>query len=633
MSPEQAKGLAVDRRTDIFALGCILYEMLTGRVAFEGDSVPQILARVIERDPDWSLLPESVPLRIRELLALCLRKDLRRRRSYAGDVRIDIEEALQQPYAPAVTTTAATARGGRAAWIAAALFAAVAAGSLVAALRPAPPPEMRLEVSTPATPLPDHFALSPDGGAIVFVASGEGPQRLWIRHLDETDPQPLEGTDDAIFPFWSPDSQSIGFFANGKLKRVDAAGGPPETLADAGLARGGSWAADGTILFAPGNVTPLARITASGGAAAGATQLQGSEISHRFPHFLPDGKHFLYFVQASPQVQGIYLGSLDGGTPARLTAADTAGAWLAPDRIVFIRQGALVAQRLNLGSGVGRRHRDPGESRRIRPGAFRGAFSASADGRVAYRTGGADQRQLAWFDRSGKLLSLVGGPDPSALIYPELSPNELRVALDRTVENNRDVWLMDLMRSGLTRFTLDAGLDETPVWSPDGREIAFASTRNGTADMFVKSSSGAGPERLLLELPGIQLPLDWSNDGRFLLYFSLTAGAPDLWALPLSSGGSQQETAGPGMAPPDIVTSNSGFGTLTWSDGPAATTSTDISFPAGDKYRISLPSARHRGCAPPPFDTIHLPPGAGVELPGGANGLTYISNRPDSVDV
>ena len=535
MSPEQARGLTVDRRTDIFALGCVLYEMLTGRAAFEGDSFAQILARVLERDPDLSLLPAAPP-RIREVLVLCLKKDPKSRRADAGDVRIDIEQALRRPQTESTPTHPRTL-GTRLAWIAAGIFALVAAVSLAVALRPAPaPPEMRLEITTPATATPYHFAFSPDGRSIVFVASGNGPQRLWLRPLDKPDAQAIPGTDDAAFPFWSGDSKSIGFFANGKLKRVDTLGGPPHVLADAGLPRGGTWNADGTILFAPGTVVPLKRIAASGGASADLFPLGSGDISHRLPKFLPDGTHFLFFVQSTPERQGIYLGSLEGWQPVRLTAADTAGAYLDPDRIIFMRQSALVSQRLDLKAR--RLSGDPEvvtNNAGYDDAASMGAFSTSANGRVAYRTGGPEQHQLVWLDRSGKLLGAIGEPDAAAMVYPEMAPNGRRVALDRTVENNRDLWLIDLIRGGLTRLTFGPALDETPVWSPDGSQIAFTSSRNGTLDLFVKPANGDGTEQLLLERPGIQLPLDWSKDGQYLLYFDVNSGdSPDLWALPIT---------------------------------------------------------------------------------------------------
>ena len=272
MSPEQAKGRAVDRRTDIFAFGCVLYEMLTGRAAFEGDDVPEILSRVLQREPDWTRLPSDLPATIAKLLRLCLQKDVKKRRQSAGDVRIDLEDALGEPVA------ATPGRSARLAWIVAAAAALVGVALRIPTVRylreapPPSPPETRTEIVTPATTDPISFALSPDGRQLVFVASGDGRPRLWLRPLDKTTAQPLAGTEGASYPFWSPDSRSVGFFADGKLKRIDLGGGSPQALTDA-TARGGTWSADGVILFARTIGGPLFRVPASGGEAVAVTKL------------------------------------------------------------------------------------------------------------------------------------------------------------------------------------------------------------------------------------------------------------------------------------------------------------------------------------------------------------------------
>jgi serine/threonine protein kinase len=269
MSPEQAKGLAVDRRTDIFSFGAMLYEMLTGRQAFQGDNLSEILARVIEREPEWSHVPAATPAGIRRLLRRCLHKDRRRRTQTAIDILIELEEAKIEPETSvqSVTTIAPSHRFRR-------IFTAFFVLATIALAVPAimhfredstAPPQTRLEINTPSTADPLSFAISPDGRRLVFVASGNGPSRLWLRPLDETSAQPLAGTEAASYPFWSPDSRSVGFFAGGKLKRVDIGGGLPQTLANAILGYGGTWNADGVILFstAPSNV--ILRVVASGG--------------------------------------------------------------------------------------------------------------------------------------------------------------------------------------------------------------------------------------------------------------------------------------------------------------------------------------------------------------------------------
>jgi eukaryotic-like serine/threonine-protein kinase len=538
MSPEQAKGRKVDRRTDIFACGCVLYEMLTGRPAFEGEDIPDILSRVLQREPDWTLLPTNLSPRVRELLRLCLQKDIRKRRSDAADVRIDIEQALAEPEA---TQRNPRSRRVRLPWI---ISVAVVVALIVSLgipamryLRETPLPEMRVDINTPQTSLPLHFALSPDGMRLVFVASGDGLQRLWIRSLDAVAAQPLVGTERATLPFWSPDGLSVGFFADGKLKRIDIGAGSPQELADAPAGRGGAWSRDGTILFAITNTSPLWRVPASGGQPVEITKLDFPRIgSHRLPQFLPDGRHFLFFAGGSSDAQGIYLGSLDGGETKRLTAADSAGAYMEPGLLVFNRQGALVARRLDVVSGALKG--DPvrlAESVDYDSSFHLGGFSVSAAGRVSYRVGGMEHRELRWFDRSGKPVGVAGEPDVTHLSGPALSPDGRQVAVARDAQNNYDVWLMDLLRVDATRFTSVATVELYPVWSPDGMRIVFNSSRKGTYDLYVKPSSGAKSEEPLLESPRVKIPLDWSRDGRLVLYQEADPKTGwDLWAFSMS---------------------------------------------------------------------------------------------------
>jgi Tol biopolymer transport system component len=538
MSPEQAKGRKVDRRTDIFAFGCVLYEMLTGRPAFEGEDIPEILSRVLQREPDWTLLPANVQPRIRELLRLCLQKDVRKRRSDAADVRIDIEQALTGPAAVQASTHVRQARHAWIVSLAVAVVLIVALGiPAIRHLSETPLPEMRVDINTPQTPLPLHFALSPDGMRLIFVASGTGPPRLWVRSLNAVTAQPLMGTEGASFPFWSPDSRSVGFFAGGKLRRIDVGGGPAQELADAPAGRGGAWSSDGTILFAATNSGPLLTVPASGGQPVEITKLDLPRLgSHRLPQFLPDGRHFLFFAQGSPDAQGIYMGSLDGSETKLVTAADLSGAYMAPDLFVFNNQGALMARHLDLSSGA--LTGDPlklADSVDYDSGLNVGGFSVSAAGRVIFRAGGVERRQLRWFDRTGKPLGVVGEPDVTHLSGPELSSDGRYTAVFRDVQKNNDIWLIDLLRGGATRFTSDAANDAYPLWSSNGTRIAFTSNRKGIYDIYLKSSSGANGEELMLESPRVKIPLDWSRDGRFLLYQEVDPKTGwDIWALPIS---------------------------------------------------------------------------------------------------
>ena len=537
MSPEQAKGRPVDRHTDIFAFGAVLYEMLTGRPAFEGDDLTEILGRVVTADPDWNRLPEKTPRAIQRLLRRALKKDPRQRLGDIRDARLEIEDALNEPAATATVTL--PARGSRPAWTAFAAALLVAVVLTIPALRylrQTPPPETRVEIVTPATSDPISFALSPDGRQIVFVASGDGASRLWLRSLATTGAQPLAGTEGAVYPFWSPDSRSVGFFAGGSLKRLDIGGGAPQTLATVNVPRGGTWNADGVILFPLAPTSPLFRVPATGGEAVAVTKLD-RQTSHRFPSFLPDGRQFLFYAPGATETAGIYLGSLDSAETRRLTAADTAGFYL-PSGIagwlLWVRAGTLVAQRLDLeGKAL------TGDPVTLAdPVAFdagsAGAVSVSAAGLVAYRAGESNRRQLAWFDRSGKALGALGAPDENGLNSPSVSPDGRRVAVNRTVQGNTDIWLLDGTR--MSRFTFDAATDRWPIWSPDGSRIAFGSNRKGHRDLYQKPSGGAGAEELLVESPQDKTTSDWSADGRFMLYHSADPQtARDIWVLPMEN--------------------------------------------------------------------------------------------------
>jgi Tol biopolymer transport system component len=529
MAPEQARGRPVDQRADIFAFGCLLYEMVTGRAAFEGDNVPDILVRVLERDPDWSRIPSNAPTSMHRLMRLCLEKDQRKRRQAAGDVRIDLENVLAEPMAVAPSTPHRGLLQGRLAWIAgAAIGIAALAIPAIGYLRDAPLPEMRLQIVTPPTRAPLHFALSPDGRSIVFVAA-ESPtdtaQHLFLRTLDNTTARPIAGTAGARSPFWSPDGKSIGFFASEKLYRIDISGGPAQALAPAPIGMGGAWNIDGTILFAENTVSALLRVPAGGGDAVAITEVDAPrQLGHQSPSFLPDGRHFLFYATGEPEVSGIYLGSIDGGPAKRLTPADDRGAFLPPNHLLFRRQGALVAREFD--AARGELSGDP-----ITLASEVGAFSVSAGGGIAHRSAGdGPQARMTWFDRSGQ--TVLG---PGSVNTPEVSSDGRRVAFDRTTQGNRDVWIMDLARESVTPFTFDPAVDGFPLWSPDGTQIAFESTRNGTFDLWIKPSSGAGPERLLLETSDSEWPLHWSKDGLFLLYQRSDLRTKwDLWALPMT---------------------------------------------------------------------------------------------------
>ncbi len=552
MSPEQARGKAVDKRADIWAFACVLYEMLTGVKAFGGDEITDTLAFIITKDVDWKALPPNTPPAILRLLLRCLEKDRKRRLADIVDARLEIEEALA-PGGASDTTSVAAARGARsrervwmAAAVALALSTVVAAAFLV--LRRPLSDERIIAFSFDA---PDNttFAaaaapiLSPDGTRIVLTVNGqEGRSQLWIRGLNSPAAQSLPNTSNAQFPFWSPDGRFVGFFADGKLKKIDVTGGPPQSLCDATDGRGGTWNRDGIVLFVPSGVTgtSIFRVSAAGGVPVAVTRVDPSrqESRHRWPQFLPDGQHFLYFVDRGPQSE-IAVGVLGGLDVKHLMTTDSSAQYVEPGYLLFVREGTLMGQAFDA-----RRLELVGESfqvadrvaENINASALSG-FSASQDGVLAYR---ADVGSLAvqpiWFDRTGKEL----GPAAARGQYdePALSPDGNRLAAERTQppSNTYDLWMFDLVRGVSSRLTFDPATDMDPVWSPDGTRIAFASRRGAAVrNLYLKSASGAGADELLLKLADDSWPTDWSKDGHFILYSDVSANSQqDVWVLPLS---------------------------------------------------------------------------------------------------
>jgi len=543
MSPEQARGKSVDRRADIWAFGCVLYEMLTGRQAFDpGETVSDAIAAILTKEPAWGALPESTPSQIRTLLRRCLQKDPQKRLPHIGVARIEIDEPASAP-APAADVVAPTRTRQRrsVSWPLAVVI--IVAMMLVYSALPwlqddqQPPidaPEIRTSIVTAPSADPISLALSPDGKQIVFVASANGASQLWLRRLDKDAAQPLRGTEGARYPFWSPDSRSIAFSTPGKLMRLSLDGGAPEvvtTLAAGG--RGGSWSKDGVILIAPNTGSPLMRVSASGGEVRPATKLVGQN-GHRFPQFLPDGRRFLFFGFGTADSQGIYLGSLDSQDITKVVSSEGPGVYA--EGILYWVRGitTLVAQRLDV-----EQRRLVGEvvtvADQVATDTVSGgiAVSVSQSGLIAYRTGGSNRRQFTWYDRGGRMLGGIGAPDDT-LLAPRLSPDGRRVVANRSVQGNQDVWLLDGTR--VSRFTFDPSVDRFPLWSPDGSKILFDSTRKGTRDFYVKSSTGANDEDLLLASMDDKSATDWSRDGRFVMYRSVGGKTGrDLMVLPLAT--------------------------------------------------------------------------------------------------
>jgi serine/threonine protein kinase len=536
MSPEQARGLPVDKRTDVWAFGCVLYEMLTRRPAFAGRTTTDVIAAIVERDPDWTALPQATPLRIRDLVRRCLSKDVKQRLHDIADARIEIEDALSHPRADVVAPMKVRPRE-RLAWTTATALLATAATAALIWNRPAPAlPETRLEITTPPTTDPVSIAISPDGRQIAFVATSNEKPHLWIRSLDSVSARPLAGTEGAYYPFWSPDGRSIAFFADSRLKRVEVDSGSVQNLATATAGRSGVWTDDDTIYFAP-QAGPVYRMPAAGGERTQLPTFASPPTNGRFPRLLPGGRHFLFYAIGAPQVQGVYVGRLDASESRRLLDSD-AGAVYAQGHVLFVRQGTLYAQRIDAD-----RMELEGSPFPVASGVAVGegwipALSTSASGAIVFRPGSAGAlRQLVWFDRTGKEMGRAGEHDEDRY-GPSLSPDGRTLAISRTIDGNSDVWLLDLQRGAMRRFTSDAAREDSAIWSPDGNRIAFSSNRSGFYNIYVKAANGAGPEDLLAtEAPQDvtdRLPSDWSLDGRYLLYRTQNAKTRyDLWAWPL----------------------------------------------------------------------------------------------------
>jgi eukaryotic-like serine/threonine-protein kinase len=534
MSPEQARGRPVDRRADIWAFGCVLFEMLTGTQAFHGEDVSEIVAHILTREPDWAALPGTLPPRALELLRLCLQRDVKKRRRDAGDLVLDLDRIASEPAAP--IATASTPRSARLGWIAAAVFAAIAIGAIAFAMRPpAAAGEMRLSMSMPTTGA-SEFAVSPDGTRVVVSGIRD---TVWVRRFDRTDAQAIAVNSGTRLPFWSADSRFVCYWSAGMLWKIDPAGGPPSVIAGTTSAFSGATInSDGAIVFAQSLTSPLFRMSGAGGQPVQITHLDATHAyGHMQPRFLPDGRHFLFFATGAADAQGVYLASLDSNEAKRLTPADAHGEYLEPGYVAYVSRGALMTRKLDLDRGE-----LTGDAQVIADGVAYtaatgfGAFSVSPKGQIAYRSSAADRRRLTWYDRMTNRSTPAADPDSNGLEAAELSPDGRYVALDRIGQGNRDIWLLDLTSGSVPRFTFDPAQDGMPVWSPDSKRLAYESKRKGPYDLYVKAVNGADVERPVLESPYDKWPMDWSKDGAYLLYYETrpkTGG--DLQALVMTS--------------------------------------------------------------------------------------------------
>ncbi len=556
MAPEQLEGRKADTRSDIFAFGAVLYEMATGRKAFQGSSRASRISAIMTAEPEpVSVSQATAPPALDRLVRTCLAKDPEERWQSAHDVARELKWIAAGGSPAEVSAPSPARRGGlkRAAWIAAVLFGIALSVQVFLHLRQprsgaGTPRALKLSILPPEGKAfqPGSVVLSPDGTRLAFVAPGaDGRNVLWIRPLDSLEARPLPGTERAFSPFWSPDGNSVAFMTPDKLKRIDASGGPPQVLCDARVGRGGTWNRDGVIVFSPYPTEGLFRVSAGGGPPAPLTKLDLSrrENSHRWPTFLPDGRHFLFVVRsAQSENRAIYVGSLDSDKTTRLMSGTSNVLYASSPSgssrgfLLFEHDGWLVARPFDA-----RRLELAGEPIPIAPKVkgsdplAAGTFTVSETGVLAYGSGTTALRQLAWIDRGGKSLGAVG--TPGLFIGFALSPDGKRVALDlvNLEPGGREIWLMELAHGVASRLTAASAAELSPVWSPDGTRIAFATSRGwGSTDIFQTLSSGAGRAEALLKSENRELPTDWSRDGQSLLFERVgMASKSEVWVLPL----------------------------------------------------------------------------------------------------
>ena len=543
MAPEQIEGRDVDARSDIFAFGAVLYEMIAGKRAFEAETEASLIAAIRSGEPPpLSTVQPITPPALDRVVAACLAKDPDDRWQTARDLLREltwIVDSGSGTHFVGPNGRRHKVRGVGWSVVVGALLL-VAAFAVVAQYGRRTVSEAfstSFEISTPTTNEPLSFALSPDGRQLAFVAMTDGVSKVWLRPLEQVRAQALAGTEGASYPFWSPDGRALGFFADGKLKRVDVAGNTLRVLAGAPNGRGGSWNREDVIVFAPTTAGVLMRVPATGGTAVGVTRLAPGQNSHRWPQFLPDGRRFLFVAaQGQQAAQGVFVGALDGGEPTRVLADETPATYAPPGRLLVVRAGGLIALRFDpVRAVVSGQAIQVAQAVGSDTSMVRGAFAVSETGVLALRTSIAERRQFVWVDRAGTTLGTVGPADDSAFAGPALARDGHRLALFRTLDGNTDVWLMQVFGGVLSRFTFDAKLDFFPVWTPDGRRIIFASNRNTTYDLYEKPASREGEEQPLLVSTAPKLPMDCSSDGRFLLYATqVPMTGVDLWALPLA---------------------------------------------------------------------------------------------------
>jgi serine/threonine-protein kinase len=549
MSPEQARGQSLDRRTDIWSFGCVLYEMLTGRVPFAGDTVSDTIAAILERSPDLTMVPAAAPPSIRRLLRRCFEKDRTRRLADIADARLDIDDALSGSETDAPVALSASRTRERLAWASLMLIVGLTAGAIAAwATRPAPIPQETTRTILSVAPTGDvsgagpleqrvgsarptrtAVAISPDGKTLVFGEIWGGVQQLYTRAMDQLSAIPMPGTSGAYSPFFSPDGQWVGFAADGELKKVPLKGGPAVTLCKAAALFGASWGDDGTIVFATARNGGLWRVSATGGTPEALTTLQPGEYSHRLPHMLPGSRAVVFTISKGANLWDdtqVVVRSLETGKQTGLVTGGSDGRYVSTGHLIYLRLGTLMAVpfdpvRLAVSGGATGVIDDvmQGANRNLSDmdNTLAGQFTVSDTGALVYLTGGAvaaADRSLTWVDRDGTSQALSA--PPRSYFVPRLSPDGQRVAV--STRDNRQVWSFDIVRSALSPVTVD-GQSNYGIFSPDGKRVVFRSgVAGGEDNLYWRAADGSGTVERLTTNARSQTPASWLSDGSTLAF-------------------------------------------------------------------------------------------------------------------